>query len=116
MPISKIPANETTLEQLKQNESRGITTNRYQFHMYVPHDWIGNPVEGIGISANFVNHELLKSIIFYCASNTIEKVNKTNVLLRLETSEHYLNFIFGIMQQLPKEAELKLGAIQTSKE
>jgi hypothetical protein len=116
MAALKIQANEATLEQLKTNELRGISTNRYQMYLYVPPDWIGNPVEGIGISANFINHELLKSIIFYCSSNTVEKVNKTNVLIRIETSEHYLGFIFDIIKQLPREAELKLGAPQPSKE
>lgn len=116
MANSKTLANEATLEQLKLNESKGISTNQYTVRMYVPIDWISNPTEGIGISANFVNNEILRSIVFYCASNTIEKVNKTNVLLRLETSEHYLKFVFDIMKTLPKEAELKLGANKTSKE
>lgn len=116
MAISKIQANEATLNHLKINETRGISTNIYQIYLYVPPDWLGNPVEGIGIAANFINHELLKSIIFYCSSNTVEKVNKTNVLFRLETSENYLNFILDILQRLPKEAELKLGTTPTLKE
>jgi len=113
---SKIPANTATIEQLKLNESRGISTNQYTLHLYVPIDWIGNPSEGIGISANFINHEALRSLIFYCSSNTLERVNKTNVLLRVDTSEHYLKYVFDIMKTLPKEAELKLGATKTLKE
>jgi len=116
MPLTKVHANEVSLEQLKTNETKGISSNIYQIYLYVPPDWIGNPIEGIGISASYINHELLKSIIFYCASNTIEKVNKTTVLLRLETSEHYLNYILDLLKQMPKEAELKLGAPQQTKE
>jgi hypothetical protein len=113
---SKIQANEATIENLKINERKGISSNLYEIYLQVPPDWVGNPVEGIGISASFINHELLKSMLFYCASNTIEKVNKTSALIRLETSEHYLNYILDIMKRFPKEAELKLGAPQISKE
>lgn len=116
MPNYKKPLKEASIEDFKVNEERGISTPRYTIYLYTPKSWINNPTEGIGISANFINQETLKQMVFQSVGTSIEKVNKTNMLLRLEVAGSYLNTFYRLAKQLPEEAELKIRAKNESEE
>lgn len=110
MSKTKKPLNQASLEDFKVNVLPGISNPRYEIFIYVPLDWIENPTEGLGISANFINQDNLKHLIFYSGSTRVEKISKTNILIGFEISEPYLPSIQAAAQEVPDEAELKLSA------
>jgi hypothetical protein len=113
MPNNKKPLNQATIEDLKINHISGITNSRYEIYIYVPNGWLESAVEGTGVSANFINQTNLRDMVFYAGSVGVEKINKTNVLIRLETSEPYIVAVHSAAQQVPDDAELKLSATKT---
>lgn len=110
MATKKIKANEATLDDLKQSSTQGITTKIYQIMMYVPVGWVEEPQENLRIYGTSINNEIFKNIVMYSSFCTIEKVNKTNILLNIEVIDSYLNLLYDMLRKLPNEAEIKLSA------
>lgn len=109
MPIKKIKPKEIELDQLKQVRLKGIANDRFEISVYVPNDWVVNPQEGIGISSVHIVESNLKLVSLQSVTTRIEKINKTNILLKFEVSEPYLQKFFHALQQVPDRAEIKIS-------
>lgn len=109
MPVKKIIPSEATIEDLKIREKRGISSNRYNVHIYVPLTWVTNPQEGVGINPTNLVPLDLKTLAFYSASINVEKVNKASVLLDFEVAGTYLERFYNSLVQAPEGVEIKIS-------
>jgi hypothetical protein len=113
MPSGKKTLNQATIEDFKIHPLPGISKPRYKIFLYIPNGWLDKATEGLGISANFVNQQQLRDMVLYAGSVSVEKVNKTNLLVSFEISEPYLSAVQTAAQQVPDDAELRLSATKS---
>lgn len=110
MPIKKKKLVDATLEDLKESYSQGITSKIYQLSIYVPHGWIESPEENIVIASNFATNKQLQLLISYSSATSIERVNKTNILLKMDVVEPYITLFHGVCKRISGQAEIKIRA------
>lgn len=107
--MKKIQANKATRENLTQVSLPGISSPRYEIGFYIPLDWVPSPKEEVGVSAAYINDAQFRTLIYYSASNTIKKVNKTNIFIQLEVSENYIDRFLSAVQLLSDSASIKIN-------
>lgn len=107
--MKKIVANQAEKEHLLINKLPGISSPRYEINFYVPVGWVFNPKEGTGVSATYVNNKEFQVLAYYAAQTSIIKVNKTNLLIKLEVLESYIDKFYNQLKLLENSAEIKLN-------
>lgn len=109
MPTKKVIPKESTIEDLKTRRIKGIGNDKFEILMYLPNDLVANPQENIGISSVHLLNPELKTLSLYSNSTSIEKVNKTNLLIRFEVAEPYLVKFHQTLLNLPEQVSVKIS-------
>lgn len=98
--MEHLPVDSTTLEDLKTNENRGVTTSDFYVYVKVPVKFISNPVENQGISILSANTKELQDTLLTCTKAFVKKTYSKNLIICFVVSSKYLSIFHRNLRKL----------------